>query len=222
MSLTVDELRDVARATVALDPDARPAITEEMAAGALSFIEHPDRNVRVAALRVLSQADGADAVNGVLRGFDDSVKRVREVAAKSSVRFVEDTRVLDRLKAAVEREETGSAGPAVQILAGLYSSPYGLKSLGPITDAVRWLRDLPKYRQIALLGLIRSPSLTDEVAALLRDFVTHGSKDEAVAATRRLCGFRVAHHGELDPETRRASDRAWGDVYFWVPVPEER
>jgi len=52
--------------------------------------------------------------------------------------------------------------------------------------------------------------------------VATGSKEEAVAATRRLCGFRVAHHGELDAETRRRSDRAWGDVYFWVRVPDER
>jgi hypothetical protein len=222
MPLTVDELRDVARATVSLDPDARPAITKDLAAGALAFVDHPDRNVRVAALRILSKADAADAVVGVLRGLDDPEKRVREVAAKSSVRFVDDTRILDRLKVAIERDETGSRGPAVQILAGLYTSPYGLKSVAPVTDAVRWLRDLPKYRQVALAGLLRSPTLPDDVAALLRDFVATGSKEEAVAATRRLCGFRVAHHGELDPETRRASDRAWGDVYYWVRAPDER
>ncbi len=222
MSLTVDQLREAARATVSLDPDVRPAITEDLAAGALAFVDHADRNVRVAALRILAKADGTDAVRVVLRGLDDPEKRVREVAAKSSVRFVDDTRILDRLKLAIERDETGSRGPAVQILAGLYTSPYGLKSVAPVTDAIRWLRDLPKYRQIALAGLVRSPTLTGEVAALLRDFIATGSKEEAVAATRRLCGFRVAHHGELDPETRRVSDRAWGDVYYWVRVPEER
>jgi HEAT repeat protein len=230
VSLTVDQLRELARATVSPDAGARAVALaalgdpapDALAASAVAFVDHADRNVRVAALRVLGHAEGGQAVAGVLRGLDDPVKRVREVAAKSSARFLTEPRVVDRLKLAVERDETGSRGPALMMLAGVYSSPYGLTALAPVTDAVRWLRDLPKYREFALTALLRTRVLSDDVAELLRDTVKNGSKDEAVAATRRLCGFRVAHRGELDAEARRRSDRAWGDVYYWVRVPDEQ
>ena len=229
MRVTVERVREVARQLVSPDPDVRAdgqrsveSGDEELIPSALEFLDHEDRNVRVAALRVLARGDDPSAVEGLLRGLEDPVKRVREVAAKSSARFVGNQRIADRLIQAVERDESGSSGPALQILSGVYGSPFGVSARVPVAQAVRWLQYTTKYRQFALSALLCSPVLTDEIAELLREVVSHGSKEEAVAATRRLCGFRVAHHGEIDDETRRGADRAWGDVFFWVRVQEER
>src|SRR6476469_1042694 len=79
MSLTVEQLRNIARATVSGEPGAREAALTalgdpspgEVAHDALAYVDHADRNVRVAALRVLSGADGPNAIEGVLRGLDD-------------------------------------------------------------------------------------------------------------------------------------------------------
>ena len=214
--LTVDELRVLARQAVALGPDGPAVRVEEV----LPHLGSEDRNVRVAALRVLAFSDESAAVDGILRGLDDPVKRVREVAAKSAPGFVSDPRVVARLRLAVEREETGSARPAMQVLCGTYHSPYGLFAIEPVPGALAALAEHPRYRWQALLALLRARSLTPELTAMLRTFVRDGSKDEAVFATRRLDGFRVAHDIELigDTEVRRNADRAWGDVWYWVPA----
>lgn len=230
MSLTAEQLRDLARASLVPDPTVRRATLDELGdpspeqlgRDAVVFLDDADRNVRVKALRVLAWCDGEAAVQGVLRGLDDPMKRVREVAAKCSARFVDDPRVADRLRLAVERGETGSARTAVSVLAGVFHSPFGLSSTGVHPDAVRRLLAIDAQRGQALAALLRARTLTDDVAELLREVVRTGTKDEAVAATRRLCGFRVAHHGELDADTRRGADQAWGAVWFWVRVPEER
>jgi HEAT repeat protein len=224
MPLTIEELRTTAREVMAHGWAGPPAPPAADVADVLSHLDSDDRNVRVAALRVLAFCDDARAADGILRGLDDPMKRVREVAAKSSPRFLRDQRVVDRLRSAVERDETGSARPAVEVLGGMFHSPFGLAAVEPVASALAALVELPKHRRQVLLALLRARTLTDEVRALLQSFVRDGSKDEAVYATRRLDGFRVAHDAELigDTEARRNADRAWGDVWYWIPVPEER
>src|SRR5689334_3959037 len=119
MSLTVEELR---RLREAVGPNGPAVPTGDV----LPFLDSDDRNVRVAALRVLAWSDDRGAVDGILRGLDDPVKRVREVAAKSTPRFVSDRRIVERLQRAVEDQERGSAGVAVFVLGGMFSSPHGL------------------------------------------------------------------------------------------------
>lgn len=224
MPLSIEELR--AKANEAMShgwagPPEPPAVD---VAEVLAHLDSDDRNVRVAALRVLAFCDDPRAVDGILRGLDDPMKRVREVAAKSSPRFLHDQRVVDRLLLAVERDETGSARPAVEILGGMFHSPFGLFSVEPIASALAALVEVPQHRRNVLLALLRARTLTDDVRALLQSLVRDGSKEEAVFATRRLDGFRIAHDGELigDSEARRTADRAFGDVWYWIPVPEER
>lgn len=224
MPLSIEELR--AKANEAMShgwagPPEPPAVD---VAEVLAHLDSDDRNVRVAALRVLAFCDDPRAVDGILRGLDDPMKRVREVAAKSSPRFLHDQRVVDRLLLAVERDETGSARPAVEILGGMFHSPLGLFSVEPIASALAALVEVPQHRRNVLLALLRARTLTDDVRALLQSLVRDGSKEEAVFATRRLDGFRIAHDGELigDSEVRRIADRAFGDVWYWIPVPEER
>jgi hypothetical protein len=210
--LTIEDLKQKASQWGAHGASGRDVPAAEV----LPHLDSDDRNVRVAALRVLAFSEEPAAADGILRGLDDPMKRVREVAAKSSVRFVTDERVVARLRQAVEDDETGSARPAMQILSGLYSAPFGLMSLGPIADALAALMDT-KHRNQVLVSLLRARTLSDETIALLRDFVTTGTKEEAVFATRRLDGFRVERTELIsDAAARATAERAWGSLWFWV------
>jgi hypothetical protein len=219
MPLTVEALR--ARSDEVLGygwagkpADAPPFAPEEV----LPHLESEDRNVRVAALRVLAWCDGQDAISGILRGLDDPVKRVRIVAAKSSVRFVTDPTVVARLRRAVEEDERASGRAAMEVLGGMFSSPLGLYQLEPVAGAMRALAEQPQHRQKVLTALLRSHQLNAEMTEVLREFVRTGTKDEAVFATRRLDGFRVAHDGELRDTQRAEAERAYGRVWWWVRV----
>jgi HEAT repeat protein len=226
--MNVDELRLVARASVSLDPDELSRTlkrlddpsAEQLAAEAFEHLSSEDRTVRVAMLRVLAISEGPIAVRGILQGLDDHVKRVREVAAKSSVRFARDAPVARRLEQAVERNERGSAKPAFDILAGLYSAPYSEEGSPMLAGALRSLNESKRHRPAVLTALVRSP-LDEEVRDLLREVVRTGTKQEAVIATRRLCGFRVARleefPAERQGEIRRTCEQAWGQVWYWVP-----
>lgn len=213
--LTVEEVRAHARQAVALDPGGPPSVR---AGDVLPHLDSDDRNVRVAALRVLAWCDEPAAADGILRGLDDPKRRVREVAAKCSIRHLGDERVVDRLVKAIGEDDLGSTRAALEILGGQYHAPLGLFALEPITGALATLAKLPKYRQDVLGHLLRTRNLTDDVAEILRDFVRDGTKEEAVAATRRLCGYRVERVELLDEETLRTAERAWGRVWYWVPA----
>lgn len=225
MSLTLEELRELSRVATSWRPAPPEPGSQEAArlasvdpADVAAHLDSEDRNVRVAALRVLAFTEGPVAVEGILRGLDDPVKRVREVAAKSSPPFLSDPRVLARLQKAVADGETGSARPAFAVLAGTHVSTYGLSQFEPIAEALAGLARLPRYRRQVLAALVRASSLTPETEAILREFVANGSKEEAVAATRRLCGLRVARRELLGEDELRGAERAWGDLWFWVPV----
>ena len=211
--LTVDQLRERARKTVGLGgPDGPPVPAAEV----LPHLDSGDRNVRVAALRVLAFSDEPAVADGIIRGLDDPVKRVREVAAKSSIRFLGDQRVIDRLRRAVEDDETGSCRPALEILGGVYHAPYGLMAVEPVAEAMAALAAIPAHRQQVLASLLRARALTDDVAAVLRDFVRDGSKEEAVAATRRLCGLRIERRELIDEDILRTAEPARGHLWYWI------
>src|SRR5688500_11143670 len=103
MPLTVEELR--AQAQLATTPGA-DGPTGVRAADVRPHLDSDDRNSRVAARRVLAWSEESDeAVGGLLRALDDPKKRVREVAAKSCVRFTADRRIVDRLLRAIEEQD---------------------------------------------------------------------------------------------------------------------
>jgi len=216
MPLTIEELREQARRATTPGPDGPSGIP---ASDVLPHLDSDDRNVRVAALRVLAWSDDRDeAIGGILRALDDPKKRVREVAAKSCVRFVSDTRIVDRLLRAIEEEDRATVGPAIEVLSGASGGFLGLVGSGPVAKAVEALAEHPRFRQRALGALLHAPTLTDEISSLLREFVRNGSKDEAVFATRRLDGFRILHDAELTDEQRRDAEKAHGGVWYWVRV----
>jgi hypothetical protein len=101
-----------------------------------------------------------------------------------------------------------------------------LASLATSPDAARrYFEDVPgleNYRSTAMNLLVSLDPLTDEMRDVLRYIVETGSKDEAVAATRALCGFRVINLGGIPEEDERrrivqTCELAWGRVCYWVP-----
>jgi hypothetical protein len=217
MPLTIEELRAQAAEVLTYGWAGRPEQATRVAAtDVLPHLDSEDRNVRVAALRVLAWCDGPEAIDGVLRGLDDEKKRVREVAAKSSPRFLTDPRVVARLRRAAEENEPGSGRPAMEILGGMYTSTAGLSSFAPVAEALAALAEHPARRRQVLVFLLRSHQLNPDLTEILRTFVRDGTKEEAVFATRRLDGFRVERMELIDADTRAQADRAWGHLWYWV------
>jgi hypothetical protein len=207
--LSVDELRTRAKDLVMFV--AEPSVPTD-AADVLPHLDSDDRNIRVAALRVLAFCDGPSAADGILRGLDDPMRRVRDVAAKSSVRFLDDPRVVERLRLAVEDDERGAGRPAMEILGGMH----GLLAVEPVPEALAALAAQPRHRRQVLVALLRARTLTDDIVSILRDIVRDGTKEEAVLATRRLDGFRIERTELIGREARADADRAWGQVWYWI------
>jgi hypothetical protein len=140
----------------------------------------------------------------------------------SSRLYLDDPHVISRLQEMVEDESEKSRirNQALQALAGHF--PHQPEAPRVPEEAVRALEIMAKadkYRSSVLWSLLQM-DLTEEVESLLRAFVKEGSRDEAVMATRALCGYRVVNIGALDEEQRKRvvenNERAAGRVFYWV------
>ncbi len=116
-----------------------------------------------------------------------------------------------RAASAVSRS-TCSHGQAVRLENGLADTA---------ADALRNLAKIPRRRFEILFRLLQL-ELVDTVEELLREFVRDGSKEEAVMATRALCGYRVIHLGafegapDIQSQIKQTCEVAAGRVYYWV------
>lgn len=84
-------------------------------------------------------------------------------------------------------------------------------------EALRVMSDVPRYRQKTLLILLRA-ELTDSVEALLQEYVRSGTREEALLATRALCGCQVVHIVSLDEDARKRlkpADQAMEAFTWW-------
>jgi hypothetical protein len=87
--------------------------------------------------------------------------------------------------------------------------------------ALQSLAQMGQYRFAILFGLLRL-DLTEHVEELLKDFVVNGTKDEAIVATRALCGYRVIniaefeHDRALQQQITQTCDIALGRVWYWI------
>jgi hypothetical protein len=186
---------------------------------ALEAIKSQDRNVRVRALRAAfaqAKPEGADVI---LAGLGDGKRRVKEVALKSSKPFLGDRRVVDRIAAMVEDENEYHRirGKALFALGGGF--PH-VNEAGQLPEAamsaLKSLAAVDKYRG-AVLGRLVRMSLTPEVEALLQEYVRSGSKEEAVAATRGLCGYRLVNWGSAKPADLAAAGAVHANgVDYWI------
>jgi hypothetical protein len=214
---------------LALDSMGRPD-DETIITSALAALTNDDRNLRVAALRILRWNLGDDrVVDAVLRATHDPARRVKRIAVQLCVLLLDRPGVVERLLEIVDDpdETTKIAGTALSSLAA--SSAVGAP--GSTLRTVSDLLGSDAHRERIFLMLLQQP-LEETSVKLMRDIVRDGSKGEAVAATRALCGYRMmnlAHFPESDRrrvvETCEPVDLSWvsGRGYahaslYWVPI----
>lgn len=186
---------------------------------ALEAIKSDDRNVRVRALRAVfteARPEGADVI---LAGLGDPKRRVKEVALKSSKPFLGEHRVVERIAAMVE-DETEYHRIRDKALFALGGGFPKVNEAGQMPEAaisaLKSLAAVEKYRG-AVLGRLVRMGLTPEVEALLNEYVRSGTKEEAVAATRALCGYRLVNWGKAKPADLSAAGAVHaGGVDYWI------
>jgi hypothetical protein len=195
---------------------------EEVITSALQLQTCDDRNDRVAALRVLGWYLHDDRVaEAVLRATHDPVRRVREIAMR--LLPVRHPGASERLLAIATDDDE------LHKLSRLAFARLARRDLGPETmESIRDLLDAPRYRSRVLLTFLtqRVPVGAD---ALLEHIVRVGSKQEAVAATRLLCGYlAIRKDNGFWNETLQEADIDWlftpGTMakaryvrYYWLP-----
>jgi hypothetical protein len=186
---------------------------------ALDAIRSEDRNVRVRALRAAFNEAKPEGAEVILAGLGDSKRRVKEVALKSSKPYLSDRRVVERITAMVEDETEYHRirDKALFALGGGFPHVNKAGQLPePAIGALRSLAAVDRYRGAVLDRLVRM-DLTPDVEALLEEYVRSGTKDEAVAATRALCGYRLVNWGnpKHDDLVAAAAVHAIG-VDYWI------
>ncbi len=185
---------------LALDALGRPD-ADEIVASAVGAIGSADRNLRVAALRVLRWHLGDPrAVDAVVRSTRDPSRRVRRAAIILCGMLTEQTGVADRLREVIEdpREITKIARTALTVLVSTAGRPLPETVQRSLTE----LLQADTHREHVLLRLLQQ-RLDDSARAILREIVRTGSKGEAVAATRALLGQRIINLAHVPPEKRK-------------------
>ena len=186
---------------------------------ALDAIRSEDRNVRVRALRAAFSEAKPEGADVVLAGLRDSKRRVKEVALKSSKPYLGDRRVLERITAMVEDESEYHRirDKALFALGGGFPHVNKAGQMPePAISALRSLASVDRYRGAVLDQLVRM-DLTPDVEALLGEYVRSGTKAEAVAATRALCGYRLVNWGNPKHADLVAAGAVHArGVHYWI------
>lgn len=185
------DLHDRALAALGNPPDAL------IVASALPLLESDDRNDRVAGLRVLGWHLGEPSVaDAVLRATYDSVRRVRRVA----VRMVPTAH-----PGAAERLLEVAIDPAeYHRISALAFARVARRDMSAQTvESIRGLLDNESYRK-KILYVFLMQGAPAGAEALLDEIVRAGPKHEAVAATRLLCGYRLARIDQGTTDLSRA------------------
>jgi hypothetical protein len=195
---------------------------EEIGEAALQNAQSSDRNVRVLAMRLLAHFASEKTKGAIVAGLSDEKRRVRRAAVQASLAYLKYPEVVGRLQEmlADEKEVRKIRSAALSMLSG--GSGTVVTEALPEAAATA-LAEIVKgdgYRKQVLLGLLRL-DLTPAVEDLIRDFVKDGSKEEAVMATRGLCGYKVVNLGDFADEAERklisqSCEVAVGRVLYWV------
>ena len=229
--LSIQDLEALRQATSAHDATALDAALrqigsppdEAIAASAAALMSHPDRNLRVLALRVLAHQSGERALRGVLAGLRDEKRRVLAVAIQACPNFLCHDEIVARLTAIVrdEGQKRKLRRRALSMLAGddgrlqsdLWPSVYA---------ALQALMTKPAYRFPILFGMARL-ALRPRTRALLEAFAASRDGAESRMARRALRGERIIHIDSYaaDDAMRQwitaACDIAHGRMFYWLP-----
>lgn len=201
----------------------------DLATAAVAGLDHDDRNVRVRAVWVLSVLPDPRATAGVLRALRDPARRVREVALKAvRPHHVAAAEVVAAVRAIADDErETGRLRRHAFFV--LSSSSVRDQLPDVAEETLRSLMDSHRFRAPVLFRLCQTTNQSPASRAILHEFVRSGSKEEAVMATRALCGQRLVRvdgwlPAELRQRVREQYDPA-PDVYHgvqmcWIPGPD--
>ena len=192
----------------------------EIVESAWAGLQSDDRNVRVVMLRVLKEQSGEQAMRGILSGLTDEKRRVRSVALKCCGNFLHHPEIIERLQMMVtdDDEKPKIRQSALSILAG--SVGQGEQVFPQATlEALDLLIAQQTYRAGILWALVQL-NLSEQVEALLKAFVESGTKEEAVLATKALCGYQAVHINrfpdEDHQEIRQTYELARARMHYWI------
>jgi len=168
---------------LALEALGSPSEDDLVVAG-LELLRSDDRNDRVAALRVLGwHLTEPRVAEAVLRATSDPVRRVREIATRMVP--VHHPGAAERLL------DISTDEHEYHKISRIAFMRVARRDLRPETaESIRELLDAESYRQKILLVFLTQGAPAG-AEPLLEHVVQVGSKQEAVAATRVLCGYRV-------------------------------
>jgi hypothetical protein len=185
---------------LALDALGNPS-DDAVVAAALAWLRSDDRNRRVAALRVLAwYRDRANVADALLEATADPARRVRRIAV-GLVPVGHPGAVERLLTLATEDEHARIAAVAFLRVAR--------RDLAPETvESIRGLLDSEQYRR-KILHVFLTQSTPAGAEPLLEEIVRVGSKREAVASTRALCGYRIVRRDQFPNAGLRPADVDW-------------
>ena len=201
---------------------------DELVTTALEGLDSDDRNVRVLMLRLLGQLGGERAASGILKGLSDAKRRVREVAVKSSLMFLDCPGVTERIDviAGDENEINRVRDRACNVLAQYCRQKHLPPTQGMLEYAgVRQLKHIREHKtdelRLKALWSLLQLDLSEAVAGALQTVVKNGSRTEAILATRALSGLRVVNVNHVADPTERSGiikdcEPAGGGVFYWV------
>ncbi len=197
---------------------------EELLSEAMAGLESEDRNYRFQMVRILGADRSDKAAGGILKALSDPARRVRRAAIQNAGQFAGYPGIAERLQEILddESETTKIRGSAFHALStGVFRASLA-KSVDAAREFLEEAGDKESHRKMALQFLVMQDPLTGRAEEVLRHLVENGTREEAVAATRALCGFKVVNLGAVtDPAERRkvsiTAEKAWGRAWVWVP-----
>lgn len=208
------------RRQLALEALGHPP-ADDVVASALPLLSDPDRNLRVVGLRVLGWYSGRPEVStAIIRASRDQARRVRRVALQL-IRADQPDGGRRLLEVAQDPRENHRIRTEALVK---------LARRGQSEDTLSGLRSLLEHqndRGRVLVALLGQPN-DDSARRLLEYIVEVGTKQEAVAATRGLCGFRLVRSDSVPPPSAVPADIEWAFTpgsmaktnyarYYWVP-----
>ena len=206
---------------LALDALGRPT-DEDVVAPAIELLSNADRNLRVVALRVLAwYRERADVVEALVAATRDDVRRVRRIAM--DLIPADQPTGVERLIEVAE-DETEYHRIRSQALFRIAKRPLRPETLEPLRRILG--RDRDRRR---VLFVLVSRELDEVAREVLRDIVRTGTKEEAVTATRALCGQVLVRSDNVVPPNGEPAEIEWlfdhGSRtktkyvrYYWVPL----
>lgn len=197
---------------------------DELVQMALVGLESPDRNYRFQMVRILGSEGGETAAKGMLKALSDPARRVRRCAAQRAGRFATFPGVVERLQEMIDddKEPTKIRVSAVSALSTGQLRASLAKSSKEALEFFESIDQGSQHRMRALAYLIMQDPLTPVAESVLRELIEVGTKQEAVAATRAICGFKVVNLGAIHDakerlEVAKTADTQWSSAWVWVP-----